>query len=75
MSLCIVDIHGSIEGDYEIVKKYEEPKTGHWLTLKDEYGDIIEAVCSVCDKNSAHEWNYCPHCGSKMEVKSNDQDD
>lgn len=27
MSLYIVDIHGDIEGDYEIVKKYEEPKT------------------------------------------------
>ena len=26
MSLYIVDIHGDIEGDYEIVKKYEEPK-------------------------------------------------
>lgn len=27
MSKYIVDIHGDIEGDYEIIKKYEEPKT------------------------------------------------
>lgn len=25
MSLYIVDIHGDIEGDYEIIRKYEEP--------------------------------------------------
>ena len=25
MSRWIVDIHGDIEGDYEIIKKYEEP--------------------------------------------------
>ena len=25
MSLYIVDIHGEIEGDYEIIRKYEEP--------------------------------------------------
>jgi len=27
MSLYIVDIHGELEGDYEIIKKYEEPTT------------------------------------------------
>lgn len=27
MSKYIVDIHGEIEGDYEIIKKYEEPTT------------------------------------------------
>ena len=27
MSKWVVDIHGDIEGDYEIIKKYEEPKT------------------------------------------------
>ena len=26
MSLYIVDIHGEIEGDYEIVRKYKEPE-------------------------------------------------
>ena len=27
MSKWIVDIHGDIEGDYDIIKKYEEPNT------------------------------------------------
>ena len=27
MSKWVVDIHGDIEGDYEIIKKYEEPET------------------------------------------------
>lgn len=26
MSKWVVDIHGDIEGDYEIIKEYEEPK-------------------------------------------------
>lgn len=31
MGLYIVNIHGDIEGDYEIIKKYEEPKTNKEL--------------------------------------------
>ena len=44
----------------------QETKTGRWITLKDEYGDIHEAVCSCCDSNGNHKWNYCPNCGAKM---------
>lgn len=42
-------------------------KVGKWITLKDEYGDIVEAVCSCCNKNGNHEWAFCPKCGSRME--------
>jgi len=42
-------------------------KVGHWITLKDEYGDVTEAVCSCCDKNGNHKWAFCPNCGAKME--------
>lgn len=45
-------------------------KTGHWITAKDEYGDIYEAVCSCCDKNGVHKYNYCPWCGARMEVEN-----
>lgn len=45
-----------------------QQNTGHWITLKDEYGDIHEAVCSCCDKNGNHKWAYCPNCGRRMEV-------
>ena len=48
-------------------KQMQEQETGHWITLKDEYGDVHEAVCSNCDKNGNHKWIYCPNCGAKME--------
>ena len=42
-------------------------KVRHWITLQDEYGDIVEAVCSCCNQNGNHEWAFCPHCGARME--------
>lgn len=44
----------------------QEPKTGRWITLKDKYDDVVEAVCSCCDKNGNHKWTYCPNCGCHM---------
>lgn len=43
-----------------------KPKMGRWIILKDEYGDVVEAVCSCCDENGNHKWAFCPHCGAKM---------
>lgn len=45
----------------------QESKTGHWINLKDIYGDIVESVCSNCDHNGNYKWKYCPNCGAKME--------
>ena len=47
MSLYIVDIHGELEGDYEIVKKYEEPTTKNdlgvdWESYKDADGNSLD---------------------------------
>lgn len=67
MSKWIVDIHGDIEGDYEIIKEYEEPKIGYWI----DTGSGQE--CSKCGEiqygyDSFR--TYCANCGSKnMEVK------
>lgn len=48
-------------------------KTGHWITLKDEYGDVHEAICSNCDRNGNHKWAFCPYCGQpKMQEVEND---
>jgi hypothetical protein len=44
------------------------PKIGRWAILKDEYGDIVDAVCSCCDEHGNHEWTFCPHCGARMEA-------
>lgn len=47
---------------------YPEQQVGKWVTLKDEYGDVVEAVCSKCGGNGNHKWAYCPNCGNpKME--------
>lgn len=40
MSLYIVDIHGELEGDYEIVRKYEEQEP----TTKNLAADIEDAI-------------------------------
>jgi len=65
MSKWIVDIHGDIEGDYELIKKYEEPKIGHWITKPHVYG---VTYCSECDfELKIDNTNYCPNCGLRME--------
>lgn len=77
MGLCIVDIHGEIEGDYDIIGKYEKPKIGHlvrWYeTIERENCTIHDphCKCSECDQEydpyNASLFNYCPNCGAKME--------
>lgn len=68
MSKWVVDIHGDIEGDYEIIKEYAEPKTGHWIFYDEckEHGH-----CSKCgyytDLMDGRSHNYCPNCGSRNE--------
>ena len=49
MSLYIVDIHGELEGDYEIIKKYEEPTKndlGVDVVSRQAVKDTIFAECS-----------------------------
>ena len=46
--------------------KMMERETGRWVILRNEYGDIVEAVCSNCHMNGRYEWTYCPHCGADM---------
>ena len=49
------------------IEALKAQKVGQWITLQDEYGDIVEAVCSCCNQNGNHEWAFCPKCGAKME--------
>ena len=44
-------------------------KKAKWIVLKDEYGDICEAICSCCEDNGNHRWKYCHTCGADMESK------
>jgi predicted Zn-ribbon and HTH transcriptional regulator len=70
MSKWIVDIHGDIEGDYEIIKEYEEPKTGHWIVKKDCEGKTRKCICDKCGyETGKYTWknpNYCAECGASM---------
>jgi hypothetical protein len=50
MSKWVVDIHGDIEGDYEIIKKYEEPKTDVLDKIKTEILDEAEYAYADFDR-------------------------
>ena len=72
----IIDIKGEIEGDYEIIGKYEERpmgerKKGEWIPVDDRdvpYGLLFK--CSECGTevivNDALEHNFCSECGCDM---------
>ena len=74
VSKWIVDIHGNIEGDYEIIEKYVEPKTGHWIAHEVRLPDrtILNYKCSVCGRKligyNTETLSEAPyyHCGAKM---------
>lgn len=75
MSKWIVDIHGDIEGDYEILEEYKEPKTGRWIpTGYDGYADGNPVYdwweCSECGGEHTGDEDtltpYCPYCGAEM---------
>ena len=44
----------------------EPERTGKWIYAPDE---LLGYVCSVCKKGCCR-FNYCPHCGAKMEVRN-----
>jgi rubrerythrin len=78
----VVDIKGEIEGDYEIIGKYEERPRGQWeqLTETDEMLNIWH--CSNCKEDfcsemAGHplEWSYryCPWCGADMREGGKDE--
>ena len=79
MSKWVVDIHGDIEGDYEIIEEYKEPKTGHWEWEQyDNYPQLGDWSCSECKstviecvrkdfKGGIPFYKYCPQCGANME--------
>lgn len=69
MSLYVVNIHGEIEGDYEIVGKYEEPKTGHWILTIEDWNKWTCSECGFTRRTDIHSklgYNFCPKCGAKM---------
>lgn len=62
MSKWVVDIHGDIEGDYEIIKKYEEPKTD----VLDKIRGEIENHCGLAKEN------HCRYCSYGIVVEKSE---
>ena len=62
MSLYIVDIHGELEGDYEIIRKYEEPTTNNDLGVDCiSRADAIRVASGYCHpSNVANELAKLP---------------
>lgn len=59
----IVDIKGEIEGDYEIIGKYEEGPQGEWKV------DGCLIACNKCGRillKASELYNFCPNCGADM---------
>lgn len=68
----IVDIHGELEGDYEIIGKYEERPKGNWIDNKVAFYHVC-SECGACVTEVLYkiflcegELNYCPNCGAQM---------
>ena len=58
----IIDIHGEIEGDYEILGKYEERPHGKWVNISG-----FASECSICKTCEIFpNFNFCPNCGADM---------
>lgn len=64
----IVDIKGEIEGDYEIIGKYEEMQKGEWIFHKDN-NESCRYGCNRCGNLNNIPSNFCPNCGAKMVKK------
>lgn len=62
-----------VRGLEKLPSVHLEQEVGKWITLKDEYGDVVEAVCSNCGRNGSHTWKYCPNCGKMKEVSDGNQ--
>ena len=49
-----------------------QPKTGRWVEEVDDYGEVMGWHCDKCYEDSGFttdcKWNFCPNCGTKMEV-------
>ena len=68
----IVDIHGEIEGDYEIIGKYEERPQGEWICKYKDDGHLFGYSCSNCRLIEWRVTRFCPNCGARMGAE-NDQ--
>ena len=46
--------------------------SGKWIFTTE--GNTDHITCSICGRDSMSNFDYCPNCGAKMEVKDNEAD-
>ena len=56
MSKWIVNIHGDIEGDYEIIEEYKEPQAGHWIPVSERLPERSVWVLAYCKTKDGYEY-------------------
>lgn len=48
--------------------KIKDSPTGEWIYIGTSgFPQESKYSCSNCDTEGLKTWNYCPHCGAKME--------
>lgn len=76
MSKWIVDIHGDIEGDYEIIKKYEEPTEGDaalqelWIPINKRFPEEGKTVIASTEYGVFPEARYIEKYGWEWAYES-----
>ena len=57
---------GELEEATMVAIKTLEPKTGHWIPIRESVG-IFRYKCDKCGRYNRAMSDYCPNCGAKME--------
>ena len=73
-ALRIVDEHHGARQAYQRIRKIPAANVapvvhGRWKKCRipvPVYGGV-EISCSICGRITAHEYNYCPNCGARMD--------
>ena len=73
MSKMVVDIHGEIEGDYEIIKKYEEQR---WIPVSERLPECRDWYLGIFKESDTGWINtipfICDYIGCKTAVTTKD---
>ena len=55
-----------------------QPKTGHWISDVDRWGDVVTTVngyrCDKCNAFNSDKDNFCPNCGADMRGDADEVD-
>jgi hypothetical protein len=81
-SYCLEHVRKWLSEEFEIVDAPTvdavEVVHGRWEPRTDVFGFVRCSVCHDCniydDWEDGKKWNYCPHCGAKMDGDGNEDE-